>query len=80
MKNLLLLAIALSFAGCGSDQPASSENSDFVTQMAVKTRGDATKLSPEERKKMDELTKGKTEEVLRWHPSTAMPPVNSGNP
>lgn len=75
-KSIILVGLGLIATGCGSDQPAPSPNSDFIVEMARKTRGDATKLTPEERAKMDELTNGKTEDVLRWHPATNMQPVS----
>ncbi|CAN5400681.1 hypothetical protein BH11ARM2_BH11ARM2_38680 [soil metagenome] len=36
----------------------------FVDQMVAKTGGDATKLTPEERTKMDQITRGHTELAL----------------
>lgn len=78
-KTLLALSVAsvvLSACNVGGGGESSNANSDFVSQMAMKTQGDPSKLTPEERKKMDEITKGKTDEVIRFHPSSKMQPVD----
>ena len=37
----------------------------FVDQMVAKAGGDPSKLAPDERTKMDAITRGNTERVLR---------------
>lgn len=73
--------VALPFlVACGDKkEEAAIETSSFVAQMARKTGGDASKLSPEERKRMDELTHGDTENTLRFHPAATMQPASPRN-
>jgi hypothetical protein len=74
---LILGIVVLATAGCnaGGGGESSNSNSDFVTQMAMKTQGDASKLSADERKKLDDITKNRTEEVLKFHPASQMAPA-----
>jgi hypothetical protein len=44
---------------------APSARVQFIIDMKAKTGGDINKLTPEERKKMDEITHGMTEIALR---------------
>lgn len=75
MKNLFLVVVALSalaVVGCGgpAEEPMAvtgpkTTEASFVDQMIAKAAGDPSKLSAEERKKMDEVTRGNTDMVLR---------------
>jgi hypothetical protein len=83
MKRLAhLVALSVVLVGCNGNAPpkeGTSADSDFVSQMASKTQGDPSKLTPEERAKLDEITKGRTDEVIRWHPAARMPPAPAKN-
>lgn len=73
MKNLILVAAAsaLLVYGCQSSAPADFSKSppnpgqQFVLSMVSKYKGDASKLTPEERKKLDQITHGNTDLVMR---------------
>lgn len=73
MKNitLALIAVVAVVAGCGPKEEPLKVTADqitpeakFVNEMKAKAGGDINNLTPEERKKMDEITRGNTELVL----------------
>jgi hypothetical protein len=74
MKKYAILSIAGFFClvGCQS-APAPADLSklpptpamSFIDQMRQKYNGDAGKLTPEERKKMDEITRGHTNLAMK---------------
>jgi hypothetical protein len=54
------------------------EDNRFITQMAIKSGGDISRLSEAEREKLQKMTKGDGELVLRMHPSAAMGRARAG--
>ena len=65
---LALAAVAWQVGGSmGSSRQVeqAQDTNKWISDLAIRTGGDASKLTPEERKKMDELTSGETEIVLR---------------
>ncbi len=74
MKNFVLLSIVgwVCLFGCQS-APAPADMSklpptpakSFIDEMRQKYNGDASKLSSEERSKMDEITRGHTEIAMK---------------
>jgi hypothetical protein len=73
MKNLIIVAAAsaLFVYGCQSSAPADFSKSpanpgqQFILSMVSKYKGDASKLTPEERQKMDQITHGNTDMVMK---------------
>lgn len=65
-----LIGVQIMNATAGSRKEAVGQaTSDWVMEMAVKSEGDYDKLSPEEQKKLDEMTKGDGRRTLQMHPS-----------
>ena len=48
-----------------SVSPNASANDEFIKQKALETGGDVNKLSPDDKQKLDSLTRGNTELVLK---------------
>lgn len=71
LQNSFLFFLVVAAAGCGPKvEPMKvsgpkNESASFVDQMVAKAQGDPSRLTPEERRKMDEITRGNTEIVIR---------------
>lgn len=75
-KYGIFLLTALCLGGCVNESSsAPTADAEFINQMARKTNGDVTKLSADERKRLDEITKNNTEEVLRLTSKNLLPPA-----
>lgn len=63
--------LALALVGCGSPEaPAKVEapktpEAQFIDDVLTRTGGDITKVTPEERKQLDEITRGNTQVVFQ---------------
>lgn len=75
MKRTIFLALvmALFIVGCSQKEyympkAAPTKEGQFVNDMVKKCNGDPSKLSPEERKKMDTITRGMTDLVIKGGP------------
>ncbi|CAN5543997.1 hypothetical protein BH11ARM2_BH11ARM2_38410 [soil metagenome] len=77
MKAISLsIALAFGLAGCnssGSDGP--TPDAEFINAMSRKTGGDVSKLTPDERARMDKVTGNETETVLKMSATNSLPPV-----
>jgi uncharacterized Zn-binding protein involved in type VI secretion len=70
------MLIAISISSCStpnapadmSGVPKTATNT-FIDQMVAKYHGDASKLSPDERKEMDRITQGHTEIAMKGRPA-----------
>lgn len=68
---LVLVVLAVGLAGCAeravAPEPVSgkTEEAKFVDEMVAKANGDAANLSAEEREKMDKITRGNTDVVIK---------------
>jgi hypothetical protein len=72
-----ILIIAFSLCGCSNNSstpttahtvslsPNATANDNFIKQKALETGGDVNKLSPDDKQKLDVLTRGNTAVVLK---------------